>query len=74
VKRLAFLDTYNSALGRGWHRENSFLAQAPDGRWCYSFSGSAARALGERFLRVTASGPGVTPIIRAILLPPRAPR
>ena len=77
--RLVFLDTYNSRLGRGWHHENSFLTQGPGQRgyrcgapgcFEYSFSGRAAAALGRRF-RLTADGPGVTPIVRAFVGPPR---
>ena len=76
--RLVFLDTYNSRLGRGWHHENSFLTQGPGQRgyscgapgcFAYSFSGRAAAALGQRF-RLTADGPGVTPIVRTFVAPP----
>jgi hypothetical protein len=76
--RLVFLDTYNSRLGRGWHRENSFLTQGPGQRgyrcgapgcFVYSFSGRAAAALGQQY-RLTADGPGVTPIVRAFVSPP----
>jgi hypothetical protein len=76
--RLVFLDTYNSGLGRGWHRANSFLTQGPGQRhyacgapgcFVYSFSGRAAAALGQRF-RLTADGPGVTPIVRTFVAPP----
>jgi len=76
--RLVFLDTYNSGLGRGWHHENSFLTQGPGQRgfrcgapgcFVYSFSGRARAALGSQF-RLTADGPGVTPIVRAFVSPP----
>jgi len=76
--RLVFLDTYNSRLGRGWRHENSFLTQGPGQRgyrcgapgcFVYSFSGRAAAALGQR-IRLTADGPGVTPIVRAFVGPP----
>jgi hypothetical protein len=76
--RLVFLDTYNSRLGRGWHHENSFLTQGPGQRgyrcgapgcFEYSFSGRAAAALGQQF-RLTADGPGVTPIVRTSVAPP----
>lgn len=73
--RLIYLDTLNSALGRGWRRENSFLAQRPNGRWCYPFvprdryagyppGPKRPAANGERY-RVTAGGPGVTPLVMA---------
>ena len=68
--RNLYLDTYNSAYGRGWHRENSFLAHKPTGAFCYGFypartaAGSSAaaklRGNGERY-RMTMIGPGVTP-------------
>lgn len=71
--RLVYLDTYNSKLGRGWKRENSFLAQRTNGRFCYLFvprdryAGYPAgprrpAANGQRY-RVTAGGPGVTPFV-----------
>jgi hypothetical protein len=37
--RLLFLDTYNSAYGPGWKRENSFVAHRPTGAFCYGFFG-----------------------------------
>jgi hypothetical protein len=56
--RNVYLDLYDSALGPGWHRENSFLAQMRDGRFRHHLkSGKAAR------YRVCAIGPGVTPIV-----------
>jgi hypothetical protein len=76
--RLLYLDTFNSAYGRGWRRENSFVAHNPTGVWCYGFypfdptksgyvhpPGQTARrgpGNGERY-RITVSGPGVTPDI-----------
>ena len=73
--RLIYLDVYNSALGAGWERENSFLAGRPNGRYCYLFvprdryanypSGPRRPAAnGERY-RLTAGGPGVTPFVIA---------
>jgi hypothetical protein len=76
--RLVFLDTYNSGLGRGWRHENSFLTQGPGQRgyrcgapgcFEYSFSGRARAALGQQF-RLTADGPGVTPVVRTFVAPP----
>jgi hypothetical protein len=78
--RLVYLDTYNSAYGRGWRRENSFVTHRPTGVFCYGFfksvaarvphppGKSAARGpgFGEKY-RVTASGPGVTPNVAAIV-------
>jgi hypothetical protein len=57
-----YLDTYNSALGKGWRRENSFLARNPTGAFCYGLFPHGARpsGRGERY-RITVIGPGVTP-------------
>jgi hypothetical protein len=70
--RNVYLDTFNSAYGAGWKRENSFLAQSTNGRFCYSlgprppYAGYPAspprQGNGERY-RLTALGPGVTPIV-----------
>jgi hypothetical protein len=75
--RLVYLDVYNSALGRGWKRENSFLAGRPNGRFCYLFvprpryswyppGPRRPAANGERY-RVIAGGPGVTPFVQRIV-------
>ena len=60
--RNLYLDTYNSAYGPGWKRENSFLAQNPRGNFCYGFypHGNRPSGKGERY-RATIIGPGVTP-------------
>jgi hypothetical protein len=71
--RLIYLDTYDSALGTGWKRENSFGARRPDGHFCYGFLPRERYAgyppgpmrpagNGERY-RLTAGGPGVTPLV-----------
>ena len=71
--RLIYLDTYNSAYGPGWKRENSFLARRTNGHFCYglfprerySWYPSGPRrppANSERY-RLTAGGPGVTPFV-----------
>jgi hypothetical protein len=71
--RLVYLDVYDSALGPGWKRENSFLAGRPNGRFCYLFvprdryanyppGPRRPAANGERY-RLTAGGPGVTPFV-----------
>jgi hypothetical protein len=75
--RLLFLDTYNSAYGKGWLRENSFVSHGPPGMFCYGFyrrnpwvGGYAhPRSIPKRKrpsgvgeqYRLTAAGPGVTP-------------
>ena len=74
--RLIYLDTWNSRYGKGWIRENAFLAHRPTGLWCYSFlprdptKGYAHPAgfpstvrgpgNGEKY-RIILNGPGVTP-------------
>jgi hypothetical protein len=57
--RTVYLDVLNGPYGRGWRRENRFPTQAPDGRFEYQLQNGE----GDRY-RVTAVGPGVTPIVR----------
>jgi hypothetical protein len=72
--RLIFLDTFNSAYGQGWRRENSFVAHNPSGMFCYGFypyssygsyppQRSFKLAGNGRRYRLTLYGPGVTPDI-----------
>jgi hypothetical protein len=79
---LIYLDTYNSVYGPGWRRENSFVSHNPTGVFCYGFysfdptkggykhpPGQTAKrgpGLGEKY-RLTASGPGVTPNVAAMV-------
>jgi hypothetical protein len=74
--RLLYLDTFDSAYGRGWRRENSFVAHNPTGMFCYGFypfdptkngyahppgqTGKRGPGNGLRY-RITVEGPGVTP-------------
>ncbi len=69
--RVVYLDTYNSAYGRGWKRENGFLTHRPNGNFCYglyeheqmpgySRGGRRPPGNGARY-RLTVQGPGVTP-------------
>ena len=62
--RNLYLDTFNSAYGAGWKRENSFLMHKGTGKFCYGFykHGSRPEGHGERY-RATIIGPGVTPDI-----------
>lgn len=73
--RLIYLDTYNSALGKGWKRENSFVARrkGTPGHFCYHFvprdryswypaGPRRPAAHGEKY-RLTGGGPGVTPFV-----------
>ena len=79
---LIYLDTFNSAYGPGWKRENSFVPHNPTGVFCYGFysfdptkggykypAGETARrgpGMGEKN-RITVSGPGVTPNFAVIV-------
>ena len=63
--RNIYLDTYNSAYGPGWKRENSFLTHTTTGAFCYGFfphqNGSQRPAGNGSKYRATVIGPGVTP-------------
>ena len=60
--RNLYVDTYDSRYGRGWRRENSFLAQRPNGAVCYGFYPHGGRPAGEGVrYRASVIGPGVTP-------------
>jgi hypothetical protein len=60
--RNLYLDTFDSAYGKGWKRENSFLMHRNTGKFCYGFYRHGARPEGHgtRY-RATIIGPGVTP-------------
>lgn len=60
--RNLYVDTFNSAYGAGWKRENSFLTHKGTGTFCYGFypHGTRPAGKGERY-RATIIGPGVTP-------------
>jgi hypothetical protein len=60
--RNLYLDTFDSAYGRGWKRENSFLTHVGSGAFCYGFypHGKRPAGHGTRY-RATIIGPGVTP-------------
>jgi hypothetical protein len=62
--RNLYLDTFDSAYGAGWKRENSFLMHKGTGMFCYGFYAHGSRPVGkgERY-RATIIGPGVTPDI-----------
>jgi hypothetical protein len=63
--RNIYVDTFDSAYGRGWHRENSFLTHHRGhtlGDFCYGFFPHFGHPPGEGTkYRATAEGPGVTP-------------
>jgi hypothetical protein len=60
--RNIYVDTFNSAYGPGWERENSFLTHMSTGVFCYSFNPHSSHPSGKgtRY-RATVEGPGVTP-------------
>jgi hypothetical protein len=72
--RNLYLDTFDSAYGPGWKRENGFVVHRPNGTFCYGFypfkvaayphpAGAVATrgpGNGERY-RISVIGPGVTP-------------
>jgi hypothetical protein len=62
--RNLYVDTFNSAYGKGWKRENSFLMHSGSGAFCYGFFKHGKRPVGkgERY-RATIIGPGLTPDI-----------
>jgi hypothetical protein len=60
--RNIYVDTFNSRYGKGWRRENAFLAHRPTGVFCYGFYRLSSRGPGNGAMyRLTAPGPGVTP-------------
>jgi hypothetical protein len=63
--RNIYLDTFDSAYGPGWKRENSFLTHTGTGTFCYGFfphqNGSQRPAGNGVKYRATVIGPGVTP-------------
>ena len=81
--RNIYVDTFGSAYGSGWKRENSFLTHTGSGAFCYGFylfdpteggyhyppgqSGKRGPGTGAQY-RLFAEGPGVTPDV-AVLVP-----
>jgi len=60
--RNIYVDTLDSAYGKGWYRENGFLTHRPTGGFCYGFypHGDRPSGRGVRY-RATVTGPGVAP-------------
>jgi hypothetical protein len=63
--RNVYVDTFDSAFGKGWHRANSFLTHHRGhtlGDFCYGFYAHAGHpgGTGTKY-RATVEGPGVTP-------------
>jgi hypothetical protein len=69
--RNVYVDTFDSAYGTGWQRENSFLTHSVTGGFCYGFFPHGARPTGRgtRY-RATVIGPGVTPDVYWEATPP----
>ncbi|HEV2593212.1 MAG TPA: hypothetical protein VGU02_15120 [Gaiellaceae bacterium] len=60
--RNIYVDTYDSAYGTGWRRDNSFLTHTGKGSFCYGFYPHGAHPTGKGVkYRASAEGPGVTP-------------
>ena len=60
----AGFDTFGSAYGPGWHRENAFLTHQGTGAFCYGFYPHGNRPVGKgEAYRASVMGPGVTPIL-----------
>jgi hypothetical protein len=60
--RNIYLDTFGSAYGTGWKRDNSFLTHRSKGSFCYGLFPHGAHPAGNGTkYRATAEGPGVTP-------------
>lgn len=59
---LVYVDTLDSAYGRGWRRENSFVTHKPSGIFCYGFFPHGRYPSGRGVgYRATVVGPGVLP-------------
>jgi hypothetical protein len=66
--RNIYVDTYNSHYGKGWRRENAFLAHRPTGVFCYGFYPFTKRGPGNGTkYRLSVVGPGVTPDVSITL-------
>jgi hypothetical protein len=60
--RNVYVDTFGSAYGSGWKRENSFLTHTSTGVFCYSVNPHGSHPSGKGTMyRATIIGPGVTP-------------
>ncbi len=63
--RNIYVDTFDSAYGKGWHRENGFLTHHRGktlGDFCYGFFPHSGHPSGQGTkYRATVEGPGVTP-------------
>jgi len=75
---LIYVDTFGSAYGSGWRRENSFVPHKGSGMFCYGFypystypgyprqRSTALVGTGKQY-RLTLTGPGVTPDVAVLV-------
>jgi hypothetical protein len=71
--RNVYVDTFNSAYGAGWKRENSFLTHGPGGTFCYMFARHGSRPPGDGTkYRASVIGPGVAPDVMVESVAPPA--
>lgn len=71
--RNVYIDTRNSDYGGEWRRIMGVLTQPPSGTFCYEVSkkgGSKGKTGAGTYYRLTAIGPGLTPVARAFVTPP----
>jgi hypothetical protein len=71
--RNVYIDTLDSDYGPGWHRIMGVLTQPPNGTFCYEVAkkgGSNGKTGAGRSYRLTAIGPGLTPVVQVTLKPP----
>jgi len=66
--RNIYVDTFDSRYGKGWRRENAFLAHRPTGLFCYGFYPFTSRGPGNGAkYRLNVVGPGVTPDVSIVV-------
>jgi hypothetical protein len=66
--RNIYVDTFDSRYGKGWRRENAFLAHRPTGIFCYGFYPFTKRGPGNGAkYRLNVVGPGVTPDVSVVV-------
>jgi hypothetical protein len=69
--RIVYLDTFDSAYGQGWFRENGFVTHNPFGNFCYDLSPHRDGLTGKgAAYRGMVEGPGVTPDVGAYVTSP----
>ncbi len=76
--RNVYIDTFDSDYGPGWRRIMGVLTQPPNGTFCYEISkkgGSKSRNGISKFrrYRLTAIGPGLTPVVQIVISGPTFP-